>query len=785
MIVGAPGADDDHWGGGAAYIFRIRDDGTRELEARLTGPDGKDQGDRAFGGAVAIDGNLALVGAPLRYPEHGLGFGVVHLYSRNDPDNVWVEECRIEGARPGSRVGLAVDISDGLAVIGDPDRVVSRPGFPPIEAAGSVLFVEYHGLEPEPCRLSWVEPPEPRIALDFGAAVSVDGELMAVGAPGAEKYRPSNGGTFIPESGEVSIFRLENGEWTHENTVDGLVGTEQRNGAIVKIDGDLLITAAPGYQKVFLFDRNQDGVGSWGMLEEFWGEEWCPGSDFGSSISLHQDLIAIGIPRFDPSGSGQRVNAGGVMVFRQSPSSRHVWINEGRYSSPGSNSGDRFGQTVSVYGNLLIVGAPFFDTPDVDSGLLCLHSPSGVASPRWQRDGCITSVAKPTARGGRLGSSVDVRSTTMAIGQPGESTVHVFERTEYPTPGWTPVASLRLEEESGVQAIGVEEVVAVGEDEIVVGVPYGGNDEFAGGAVYVASDQGEGWQITQVIAPPVSQPFLRFGIDVDIDEEVLAVAAQGAGDSDSLFAPGSVFVIEPASGSGSPWANAVELSAPGDIGALSSPTAIAVDGYTVVACDHTWGWQAEYRGACDVFRRSEFSGEWEFHQRFGGSLAEPWMTFGYDVAIDANRILVGAPYWGSAFLGKRSTAFVYEKSSEGSWVKVAQFLQPEEAVVKHMGWSVDLDGDVAVIGAPAAGDPPLSGEAIVYRHMGIDQWDRVALLRSPSAENGQAFGWAVAIDGLEVVVGMPFDREQGFEAGAAMTFVRRLERNGGERRAPE
>jgi hypothetical protein len=89
-------------------------------------------------------------------------------------------------------------------------------------------------------------------------------------------------------------------------------------------------------------------------------------------------------------------------------------------------------------------------------------------------------------------------------------------------------------------------------------------------------------------------------------------------------------------------------------------------------------------------------------------------------------------------------------------------LEPEE-YMQGLGWSVALDGDTAVAGAPDRG-------ALVFQRRG-DQWARPAPLRGTGAA-GDEFGAAVAIQRDTAVVGAWGDDAAATDAGAIYVFTR-------------
>ncbi|MFG0283915.1 MAG: hypothetical protein ACF8R7_05790 [Phycisphaerales bacterium JB039] len=101
-----------------------------------------------------------------------------------------------------------------------------------------------------------------------------------------------------------------------------------------------------------------------------------------------------------------------------------------------------------------------------------------------------------------------------------------------------------------------------------------------------------------------------------------------------------------------------------------------------------------------------------------------------------------------------------------------QWLRPDPPVRDHLGWSIAMEGDVAIAGAPwdsEQGD--IAGAAYVYERAG-GAWTQVAKLTADDASDKATFGSAVALSGATVVIGAPGDRTLGTRAGAAYVFER-------------
>ena len=228
--------------------------------------------------------------------------------------------------------------------------------------------------------------------------------------------------------------------------------------------------------------------------------------------------------------------------------------------------------------------------------------------------------------------------------------------------------------------------------------------------------------------------------------------------------------------------------------------AVAIDGdYAVVgnmAQTGTFmGGVYEGTGMVSIFKRLP-NGNWVHFQ----DIDEP-LYFGYDnnpaqaigkyygcsVDIDGENIIVGAYDYDSDMLGNigpDGVAFIYSYDVvQDIFVKVAT-LAPEVAVRNEFGWSVAISGDWAVVGDPSE-EHPLAGGVIDRENIGCAHvyhfdgafWNHHTKLiasngwGSPEAGGigeGDAFGYAVAIDGDVIAVGAP---NQGIGSGTAQGAV--------------
>jgi hypothetical protein len=134
--------------------------------------------------------------------------------------------------------------------------------------------------------------------------------------------------------------------------------------------------------------------------------------------------------------------------------------------------------------------------------------------------------------------------------------------------------------------------------------------------------------------------------------------------------------------------------------------------------------------------------------------------FGFSVALGGDIALVGAPDWNSGV----GTAYVFERQGE-TWRQWAELSASDGAAGDQFGFSVALDGNIALIGAP--GKDTGIGAAYVFERRGAS-WHQQARLAAGDGLPGDELGTAVALSGRSALVGAgsPFNAH----AGAAYIF---------------
>lgn len=225
LVVGSPGLATET--PGAAYVFTRDGNGVWTPQAKLT-PNGGGPG--GFGSAVAIDGDVIVVGAPFSSPGLLPETGSVYAYRASGAG--WIPEARIEAILPEPLAwfGSAVALSAGRLLVGSPGSDSSN-----LEDSGAVNILQ---RSPEGAWgiVARLVSPTPQTFGAFGTNIVQRGDTAIVGAPRDDDER---GAAYVYQRTEVSFEPLKT-----LRGPEGLLGDEF--GTALAIDGEVIAVGAAG-----------------------------------------------------------------------------------------------------------------------------------------------------------------------------------------------------------------------------------------------------------------------------------------------------------------------------------------------------------------------------------------------------------------------------------------------------------------------------------------------------------------------------------------------------------
>jgi hypothetical protein len=293
------------------------------------------------------------------------------------------------------------------------------------------------------------------------------------------------------------------------------------------------------------------------------------------------------------------------------------------------------------------------------------------------------------------------------------------------------------------------------------------------GAAYVFTRDGSGvWsQQAKLIASDWASDD-QFGSSVALDGDTAVIGAWYE-DSDGYSANGAAYVF---TRDGGAWTQQAKLLAPDKASWDVFGYSVAVDGDTaVIGAIYEDSDGVDGNGAAYVFTRT--SGAWSFQAKLLADDKARWDSFGNSVAVSGDTVAIGSPGHSTPYANYAGVVYMFTRSGE-TWNQTAQLAASDQNYGDEFGSSVDLEGDIALIGAPDKASPySYSGAAYVFTRDGGGYWNEQAkLLASDLASESSMFdrfGCSVAIDGDVAVIGSRNQDSDGVSNnGAAYVFAR-------------
>lgn len=419
------------------------------------------------------------------------------------------------------------------------------------------------------------------------------------------------------------------------------------------------------------------------------------GDRFGFSVAMEGDIVVVGAPWEDSNGVGVnstqtngKPHSGAVYIFRRSD---FTYVQEAYLKASNTDAGDLFGISVAISGNTVIVGAPDEDGPGIGtngsqgngaggSGAAYVFVRNGTT---WTQEAYLK--ASTVGYGIRFGWAVDIDGDTLVVGAYRESTsrthsgaAYVFQRS--PHPRWMFTQRLKASNWDNYDNFG--NAVAISGDTIAIGAwressaskgvngnPIGNNAPMSGAAYVFTRSSSGAWPQSHYLKSSNSESADSFGWSVAASGNTIVIGAKGEDGASTLI-------------------NGYQGNGSADSGAA----------YVFVKQGSTWQQQA-YLKASNTGRGD---------------------SFGQSVAIDKERIMVGAESEDSSAVGPYGNQQDEMATDAGAaYVFLREYIK----------------------------NPPNTGGVTGYF------WKQIAYLKASNTDARDKFGGAVALSGEVYVVG--------------------------------
>ena len=199
---------------------------------------------------------------------------------------------------------------------------------------------------------------------------------------------------------------------------------------------------------------------------------------------------------------------------------------------------------------------------------------------------------------------------------------------------------------------------------------------------------------------------------------------------------------------------------------------VAIEGdYTMIGCwrdnyDQTGGNFLEEAGAVYLYQKSA-EGLWTLIKKIVASDRTLYDAFGFDVAMDGNYAVIGAPFEGLGLLESAGAFYVFENRG-GILTEVQKLFAPDREYLDEFGSQLAISGDWIVVGSPRDSEDENganaiggAGSAYLFKRTGNDWNFAQKIVAFDRDDENDRFGFSVAINGDYAVVGASGDRDSG------------------------
>ena len=338
-------------------------------------------------------------------------------------------------------------------------------------------------------------------------------------------------------------------------------------GLAVAVDGDTIVVGARSD------DDNASNAGSayvfvgsgstWIQQAKLTASDASSPANFGISVAIDGDTAVIGA--WDAHGGG--LFDGAAYVFVRTGT---TWTEQAILTASDGTTGDKFGSSVAISGETVLVGAYWSDDPPTQSGSAYVFVRSGTT---WSQEAELG--ASDNAANDRFGFAVALDGDTAVIGavfddDAGDNSGSAYVFTRSGT-AWTEDAKLTASDAAAGDAFGYR--IDVNGATAIIGAIADDDDGSSSGSAYVFVLDGGSWDEEAKLVASDGGAAQNFGRDIAVDGNLAVVGASGGGkDTAYLFKR-----------SGTTWNEDTKLKA-SDADAFSEffGAEIGFDGVTVV-----------------------------------------------------------------------------------------------------------------------------------------------------------------------------------------------------------
>ncbi len=285
-----------------------------------------------------------------------------------------------------------------------------------------------------------------------------------------------------------------------------------------------------------------------------------------------------------------------------------------------------------------------------------------------------------------------------------------------------------------------------------VGAPWQSQDGFRTGRTYLFEQTAKGWQQVAVLRPKVSVDRAMFGSSIAITDTMIAIGAPGEKIGTNISAGAVYIFMRGAQG----WQQKARITADKPNAGDFFGSALAWAGNELVVGGHLVDEKGIDSGAAYMFTPNANRDQWQQARKLLPKALKNGGLYGNAIAAREDMVVVGAYGFDGDSPGG-GAAFVFSKDARGQWVETQMLQAEKRKAFSEFGWSIALDGNRLVIGAPYEDEnDKRAGAAYVFAADAQGVWQREARLTYSDPKWEERFGASVAVQGDSILIGAPF-----------------------------
>ncbi len=432
-------------------------------------------GDDRFGYSVAVSGNTVVVGADQedsnatgvngnQADNSASGSGAAYVFVRSG--TTWTQEAYLKASNTEAfdRFGYSVAVSGNTVVVGADQEDSNATGVNGNQADNSAdragaayVFVRSGNTWTQQ---AYLKASNTEAFDQFGYSVSVSGNTVVIGAyvedSNATGVNGDQADNSSAGSGAAYVFVRTGTTWTQQAYLKASNAADYNFfGRLVAISGDTVVVGAhnedsnatgvngnqannstTGAGAAYVFVRTGGGT-TWSQQAYFKASNTGASDYFGWSVAISGDTVVVGAVNEDSNATGVNgnqgnyqnnlsYNSGAAYVFVRPPGGT-TWTQQAYLKASNTGAIDRFGGSVAISGDTVVVGARSEDSnatgvngdqadnSSAESGAAYVFVRTGTT---WTQQAYLK--ASNTGVGDLFGDSVAVSGDTVVVGAFGE-----------------------------------------------------------------------------------------------------------------------------------------------------------------------------------------------------------------------------------------------------------------------------------------------------------------------------------------------------------------------------